>query len=112
MEEENKKVVEAQETEQKVTEETAVTEEKKDVAKKAKKAEKPSLAKRAKSAVTRNKKAIISGVGGFIAGVGAAIGGSMWLGHKHRKAEEEALRQMPMNPDGAVDYSPLDPNME
>jgi len=106
--EENKVEQEVKETKE-VVEETAVTEDKKE-AKKAKKAEKPSLAKRAKSAVSHNKKAIVAGVTGFFAGAASAIGTSMWLGHRRQKAEEQALRQMPMNPDGSD--SPLDPNLE
>lgn len=100
-----------QEVEEVKTEE-AVAEEKKPEAKeirKAKKAEKPSLAKRAQSAVVRNKKPLIAGFVGFVTGAASAIGGSMWLGHKHRKAEAMALRETPVLPE--ENYSPLDPNV-
>lgn len=109
MEELEKKneVVEEEKTEKAETKEEK-TEAKE--AKKAKKAEKPSFAKRAKSAVSRNKKPIIAAVAGFVTGAASAIGGSMWLGHRQRKAEEAALRNIPAVPQ--EDYSPLDPNME
>ena len=108
--EEQVKVNEA--TEEVKTEETKAEEPKTEAkeAKKAKKAEKPSVGARAKSAVRRNKKPIIAGVVGFVTGAASAVGTSMWLGHKHRKAEALALRETPAVPEET--YSPLDPNAE
>lgn len=75
------------------------------------KAEKPSVAQRAKSAVKRNKKPIIAGAVGFVTGVISTIGGAMWLGHKHRKAEEAAAANVPAVLPDEETYSPLDPNV-
>ena len=111
--EEETKVVETEETKKVETPAETVAEEKKPEAKetkKAEKAEKQSLAKRAKSAVVRNKKPIIAGVVGFVTGAASAVGGSMWLGHKHRKAEAMAMRETPVIPD-YKQTSPLDPNV-
>ena len=113
MEEENKNVGTQDPTEPKTTEGTEPKAENPErTAKKAKKAEKASFGQRVKTGIKNNKKTIIGTIAGFVTGVGTAIGGSMWLGHRHRKAEEEALRAMPMNPDGSTEYSPLDPNSD
>ena len=75
------------------------------------KAEKPSVAQRAKSAVKRNKKPLIAGAVGFVTGAISTIGGAMWLGHRHRKAEEEAAAANVPVVLPEETYSPLDPNV-
>ena len=111
--EENKEVVTEEQKVETPAEQPAAEEKKAEakVEKKAKKAEKASLAQRAKSAVKRNKKVIVGTAAGFVSGVASAIGGAMYLGHKHRKAEELAMREAPVIPD-YNEPSPLDPNVE
>ncbi len=87
-EEEKKVTTDETKAEETNTEETAAEEPKK----KAVKAEKPGFARRAKSALKRNKKPIITGVIGFVSGAAATLGSVMFIGHKRQQHEMEQLR--------------------